>query len=99
MHKPLAPVVIKSARIRNEFVIKVTGTVAARAPEAVNPNIPTGGIELQVESLEIVSTCAFTAAPPEHCAVRKIPSQYLKPPSSGREPSSCRPAARHRRSS
>ena len=46
-----------AARIRNEFVIKVTGTVAARAPEAVNPNIPTGGIELQVESLEIVSTC------------------------------------------
>jgi aspartyl-tRNA synthetase len=43
--------------IRNEFVLRVEGEVAARAPEAVNPNIPTGGVELQVDTLEIVSRC------------------------------------------
>ena len=42
--------------IRNEFVLRAEGEVVRRAPEAVNPNIPTGEVELQVDTLEIVST-------------------------------------------
>jgi len=41
--------------IRNEFVLRAEGEVVRRAPEAVNPNIPTGEVELQVDTLEIVS--------------------------------------------
>ena len=42
--------------IRNEFVLRAEGDVAARAPENVNPNLPTGEVELQVDELEVVST-------------------------------------------
>jgi aspartyl-tRNA synthetase len=43
--------------IRNEFVLQAEGEVVARAPENVNPGIPTGEVELQVDRLEIVSRC------------------------------------------
>ena len=41
--------------IRNEFVLRAEGELVARAPETVNPNMPTGEVELKVDSLEIVS--------------------------------------------
>ena len=41
--------------VRNEFVLQAEGEVVARAPDAVNPNLPTGEIELQVDTLRIVS--------------------------------------------
>src|SRR6478672_7233626 len=41
--------------IRNEFVLQAVGEVVPRAPEAINPNFPTGQIEVQVDTLEIVS--------------------------------------------
>ena len=34
--------------VRNEFVLQATGTIVARAPETVNPSMPTGEVELQV---------------------------------------------------
>ena len=42
-------------QLRNEFVVQATGQVVARAPDLVNPNLPTGAIEVQVERLEVVS--------------------------------------------
>jgi aspartyl-tRNA synthetase len=41
--------------VRNEFVLQAEGEVVRRAPEAVNPNIPTGEVEVQVDTLRIVS--------------------------------------------
>jgi len=42
--------------IRNEFVVRAEGEVAPRAPDAVNPSLPTGDVELQVDDLEILSS-------------------------------------------
>jgi aspartyl-tRNA synthetase len=41
--------------VRNEFVLRAEGEVVRRAPENVNPDLPTGEVELQVDRLEIVS--------------------------------------------
>jgi aspartyl-tRNA synthetase len=41
--------------VRNEFVLQATGTVVRRAPDAVNPSLPTGEVEIQVEKLRVVS--------------------------------------------
>jgi aspartyl-tRNA synthetase len=42
-------------RLRSEDVVTVTGTVARREPQNVNPNIGTGEIELAVSELEILA--------------------------------------------
>jgi aspartyl-tRNA synthetase len=52
-HSPGA--VATAHEIRNEFVLQATGEVVARAPELVNPNLPTGQIEVQVDELRILS--------------------------------------------
>ena len=41
--------------LRDEYVITATGTMRERAPELKNPNIPTGNIELVVETLELLN--------------------------------------------
>ncbi len=42
-------------KVRPESVIKITGTVVARDPAAVNDKIPTGGIEVQAEKFEVLT--------------------------------------------
>ena len=53
----------KAETIRNEFVIAVTGEVARRAPEAVNPSMKTGEIEILASELRILSKAE---TPPFH---------------------------------
>ena len=42
-------------KVRSEFVISVEGEVVARSAETVNPNLPTGDIEIAVASMEVLS--------------------------------------------
>jgi aspartyl-tRNA synthetase len=41
--------------IRSEFVVRARGEVVNREPAAVNPNIATGEVELQVDELEVLA--------------------------------------------
>lgn len=48
-------VIAKESEIRSEYVIAITGKVQARTEENINPNMKTGRIEVNVESLKILS--------------------------------------------
>ncbi len=41
--------------LRGEFVISASGTVVARGEDQVNPKLPTGRVEVMVESLDLVT--------------------------------------------
>ncbi len=47
----------KAGSVKQEYVISVTGKVARRPKETENPGIPTGTVEILVESFEIINTC------------------------------------------
>jgi aspartyl-tRNA synthetase len=48
----------RAKHLRSEFVIGVRGTVRARAAEAVNPRMATGGVEVAVSELKVLNEAA-----------------------------------------
>jgi aspartyl-tRNA synthetase len=50
-----SPSFAAAAAARLESVVTVTGTVVARGPEAINPRLPTGEVELAVDELTVES--------------------------------------------
>ncbi|MCC0026582.1 MAG: aspartate--tRNA ligase [Zhengella sp.] len=60
---PDSPAFKVAETVRGEWVIRVDGTVKARAPEAVNPNLPTGAIEVFAAEIEVLSKAAELPLP------------------------------------
>ena len=54
---PGSPCFPEAEKVRNEFVVTLTGKVVARSQETVNPNMATGEIEVVAETLLIESAC------------------------------------------
>ncbi len=56
LDKELCPAAhAKAESVRPEFVVAVHGKVRRRDPAAINPNMPTGEIEIQVDDLRILN--------------------------------------------
>ncbi len=45
-------------RLRNEYVIKITGKVSVRPEESLNQNIPTGSVEIRATTLDLLNEAA-----------------------------------------
>jgi aspartyl-tRNA synthetase len=44
--------------LRNEFCIRVSGVIDARTPENINPNLPTGEVEVDIRELEVLNAAS-----------------------------------------
>ncbi len=51
---PDSPAFKDAERVRAEWVIRVDGRVKARTPETANANLPTGGVEVFIEAIEVL---------------------------------------------
>ena len=45
----------KAVKLRNEFVVAITGVIRSRGEKNINRNLPSGEVELSAESLDILS--------------------------------------------
>jgi aspartyl-tRNA synthetase len=53
--EPDSPAFELASQARSEWVLTLTGPVVARSPETVNPNLPTGEVEIRIEEVSIQS--------------------------------------------
>ncbi len=78
---PETPGFAIAERLRAESVIRVDGDVVARTPEAVNPNLPTGAVEIRVREIEVLSEAAELPLPvfgePEYPEDIRLKHRYL----------------------
>jgi aspartyl-tRNA synthetase len=65
----------KAELLRNEYVVAVSGTVMQRDASTVNPNIPTGEVELAASELAILNV---STQPPFYPADTVLPNEELR---------------------
>jgi aspartyl-tRNA synthetase len=68
-------------RLRAESVIRIDGEVVARSPETINPNLPTGEVEVRVRGLDVLSEAAELPLPvfgePDYPEDLRLKHRYL----------------------
>ncbi len=52
---PQSPAFKDAEKVKPEWVVRIDGEVVARTPETVNPNLPTGEVEVRIKSIEVLS--------------------------------------------
>ena len=68
-------------RLRAESVIRIDGEVVARTAETINPNLPTGQVEVRVRAVEVLSEAAELPLPvfgePDYPEEIRLKHRYL----------------------
>jgi aspartyl-tRNA synthetase len=52
---PHSPAFKNAEKLKPEWVVRIDGEVVARTPETVNPNLPTGEVEVRIKTIEVLS--------------------------------------------
>jgi len=78
---PTSPGFAIAEKLRAESVIRIDGEVVARSADTVNPNLPTGEIEVRVQSLDVLSEAAELPLPvfgePDYPEELRLKYRYL----------------------
>ena len=78
---PTSPGFAVAEKLRAESVIRIDGEVVARSADTVNPNLPTGEIEVRVQSLDVLSEAAELPLPvfgePDYPEELRLKYRYL----------------------
>jgi aspartyl-tRNA synthetase len=78
---PETPGFAVAERLRAESVVRIDGQVLARSPETLNPNLPTGEIEVRVAAIEVLSEAAELPVPvfgePDYPEELRLKYRYL----------------------
>ncbi len=60
---PQSPVFAQAERLKPEWVVRIDGAVVARTADTVNPNLPTGEVEVRASDLEVLSEASELPLP------------------------------------
>jgi aspartyl-tRNA synthetase len=72
------PVLERARRVGSEWVIAVRGTIELRPRDAVNPDLPTGEIELHVADLEVLTEADTPPIPVAPAGPDELPAEELR---------------------
>ncbi len=79
--EPDSPAFKAAEQVRAEWVVRAEGKVVARTPDTVNPNMPTGEIELRIEKLDVLSEAEDLPLPvfgePEYPEETRLKYRFL----------------------
>ncbi|HLI65502.1 MAG TPA: aspartate--tRNA ligase [Caulobacteraceae bacterium] len=78
---PETPGFAVAERLRAESVIRIDGRVVARSDDTINPNLPTGAVEVRIDALEVLSEAAELPVPvfgePDYPEELRLKYRYL----------------------
>ncbi|MEZ5828669.1 MAG: aspartate--tRNA ligase [Hyphomicrobiales bacterium] len=60
---PQSPMFAAAEKLKPEWVVRIDGGVVARTDDTINPNLPTGQVEVRIKGLEVLSEAAELPLP------------------------------------
>ncbi len=78
---PKSPAFARAETLKPEWVVRTDGEVVARSDETINPNLPTGEVEVRIEGLEVLSEARELPLPvfgePEYPEETRLKYRFL----------------------